>query len=396
MALVNVDVTLNATTINSVYVGGLAGIVGTGGVTIEDSYTTGRVRAGESSTNPVTFTSGRKVNYVGGLVGGSGGDIVSSYSLADVTGYSKSTRANIVTYAGGLAGLVGTSGSGSVSASYAGGDVSANTVAKNTIEAFAGGLVGRLEGSVSASYARGDASASNDATDFFNFRAYSYAGGLVGYQAANVTASFSTGAATATGDGTNKQAGGLVGHRNSGTTTDSYWDTSTSGITATGQGTGKTTSELQTPTAYGTGNVHLQGLEPGLRLRFHQRRPLGLRHGVPVPRPEVRRANRVPAARHRHAHRVAHNHLGARADHPQPRESKHVDCDAGQRMGQANRHHRADQRLRVYAGRVHLHFQRRIHHRPDHHHDRGKQPGTADAPSLTTQSPSSSPPTAPG
>ena len=253
VALVNVDVTLNATTINSVYVGGLAGIVGTGGVTIEDSYTTGRVRAGESSTNPVTFTLGRKVNYVGGLVGGSGGDIVSSYSLADVTGYSKSTRANIVTYAGGLAGLVGPSGSGSVSASYAGGDVSANTVAKNTIEAFAGGLVGRLEGSVSASYARGDASASNDATDFSNFRAYSYAGGLVGYQAANVTASFSTGAATATGDGTNKQAGGLVGHRNSGTTTDSYWDTSTSSITATGQGTGKTTSELQTPTAYGTG-----------------------------------------------------------------------------------------------------------------------------------------------
>ena len=45
LSLVNVDVTLNTSTGSSVHVGGLAGRVGDGGVTLEDSYTTGRVRA---------------------------------------------------------------------------------------------------------------------------------------------------------------------------------------------------------------------------------------------------------------------------------------------------------------------------------------------------------------
>ena len=128
-------------------------------------------------------------------------------------------------------------------------------------QAHAGGLVGYLDGNVRASYARGAVSSDNETTQTSGTSspAYSYAGGLVGVQDANITASFSTGAPTATGDGT-KAAGGLVGNNNSGTTTDSYWDTDTSGITTTGAGTGKTTSELQTPTAYGTVSVHLQGL----------------------------------------------------------------------------------------------------------------------------------------
>ena len=182
------------------------------------------------------------------------GDVTASYSLAGVTGHSKgSSNTNIGTFAGGLVGYVGSSGS--VSASYAGGDVSANTEAQNGSESYAGGLVGYLLGSVSASYARGDVSADHDDTVTTGMTGKAYAGGLAGYQTgtSSVTASFSTGAPTATGDGT-LAAGGLVGN-NSGSAANSYWDTDTSGITATGQGTGKTTSELKTPTAYGTGSA---------------------------------------------------------------------------------------------------------------------------------------------
>ena len=70
------------------------------------------------------------------------------------------------------------------------------------------------------------------------------AGGLVGRQEGNIKYSYSIGVPSTT------SGGGLVGSRGSGATTDSYWDTQTSGITSTGQGTGKTTSQLQTPTGY--------------------------------------------------------------------------------------------------------------------------------------------------
>ena len=73
-----------------------------------------------------------------------------------------------------------------------------------------------------------------------------------------ITASYSVGTPTATTTGTGtilgntvtNNVGGLTGNHVSGTTTNSYWDTDVSGITATGQGTGKTTSELKTPTGY--------------------------------------------------------------------------------------------------------------------------------------------------
>ena len=265
VSLVNVDVTLNVSTSDSVYVGGLAGHVGSTTATIEDSYTTGRVRAGESSSEPVTLTAVDGISHVGGLVGRtSGGHIVSSYSLADVTGYSTSTVTKVATYAGGLVGYAGGSG---ITASFAAGDVTANTVAQNNSKAYAGGLAGVAAAEVRASYARGAVSADYDATATSSVTGTVWAGGLVGRQIENVTASFSTGAATATGDGT-LSAGGLVGAKTGGTTTYSYWDTEASGIAATGEGTGKTTSQLKTPTAYGTGandiykdwNLNLDGV----------------------------------------------------------------------------------------------------------------------------------------
>ena len=83
VSLINVDVTLNPTTGKNVYVGGLAGYSGT---KIEDSSTTGRVRAGESASDPVTFNTVDDVVYVGGLVGQlQAAAITGSYSQADVT-----------------------------------------------------------------------------------------------------------------------------------------------------------------------------------------------------------------------------------------------------------------------------------------------------------------------
>ena len=80
-----------------------------------------------------------------------------------------------------------------------------------------------------------------------------------------ITASYSTGSITQEGDG-GAQIGGLVGS-NTGTVTNSYWDTATSGQSSSPAGTGKTTTELQTPTAYGTGssiyaswNVNVDGV----------------------------------------------------------------------------------------------------------------------------------------
>ena len=85
-----------------------------------------------------------------------------------------------------------------------------------------------------------------------------------------ITASFATGShATSTDD--TPESGGLVGRNTSpATVANSYWDTQTSGQSTSAAGTGKTTSELQTPAAYGTGssiyaswNANLDGASGG-------------------------------------------------------------------------------------------------------------------------------------
>ena len=257
VALINADVSLKSSTSSDVYAGGLAGRVGDGGVSIEDAHSTGRVRAGKSASDRMTFTANNKTAYVGGLFGYLDADLETGYSTAAASAYvgSGSNVAGSAARVGGLAGHVGSSGS--VSATYAAGAVVADTATKNgggaPFVAIGGGLVGYLDGNVTTSYARGAVSAKYDATDTSGITGKAHAGGLVGVQDADITASFSTGAPTATGDNT-PTAGGLVANRTAGTTTNSYWDTQSSGVSATGQGTGKTTSELQTPTAYGTGS----------------------------------------------------------------------------------------------------------------------------------------------
>ena len=333
VSLINVDVTFSPTAAGGgakVYTGGLAGRVGSG-VTIEGSYTTGRVRAGESATETVTFSLALGSSYVGGLAGDLDGAIVSSYSHADVTAYTKSTAETILTMAGGLVGRVNTGGS--ITASYARGAVAADMEAKNASTVYAGGLAGYLSGNVRASYARGAVSADYDATDTSGVTGSAYAGGLLGLQAANITASYSTGAPAATGDGTTG-AGGLVGSRISGTTANSLLGHGH--LRHHGHGAGHGQDDQRAPDAHGLRHGrqrHLQGL--GHRPGHHADGDPGcvaLRDVQPLPGAEVRPDAQRPAG---------HGHAGDFADHDL-RDDGGVGRD-GLRVGQRDhRDHHTD------------------------------------------------------
>ena len=201
-------------------VGGLVGW-NTSGAEISDSYATGRVEGHQD---------------IGGLVGLNSGTIIYSYATGRVEGRTD------------VGGLVGKNDDGSVAASYATGAVAA------ALGTGVGGLVGTNSGSatVSASYATGRVEGRTDV------------GGLVGKNSATITASYAIGRVSGQAD-----IGGLVGQDDSGTISDSYWNTATAGVKVSvgsddedGNGeingteaettgaSGKTTSELQTPTGY--------------------------------------------------------------------------------------------------------------------------------------------------
>ena len=198
---------------------------------------------------------------VGGLVGFSFGTISACYATGNASGstivgglvgYNNSGTISAC-YATGTAtgtgndvgGLVGWNNSGTISACYATGNVSGGGFFGT------GGLVGEnLDGTISACYSTGTASGT----------AFAGTGGLVGFNnSGTISACYSTGDASGA-----SSVGGLVGNNSSGgTVTNSYFDTETSSQTdAIGGGTttgtkitnvsGKTTTELQTPTAYGT------------------------------------------------------------------------------------------------------------------------------------------------
>ena len=154
----------------------------------------------------------------GGLVGFNTGFVVLSYATGRVT----SNRS--------AGGLVGYHQSKLISASYATGQVTGSPV---------GGLVGTLsepfgrETTVRASYATGSVDGGT-------------AGGLVGsLSGGTITASYATGRVPS-----DRNTGGLVGRNSGGTVTNSYWDTRTSGHTSGSPGSGRTTSQLQSPTTY--------------------------------------------------------------------------------------------------------------------------------------------------
>ena len=184
--------------------------------------------------------------YAGALTGQNFGTITASSAAGSVSATDTSSTSS---YAGGL---VGQNGNGGViAASYA--DVA---VAVNSLGVRAGGLAGdNTGGAITASHAMGAVTATDSGGN-------SVLGGLVGLHTpigsgmgavpATITASYATGAVSGAGTAIGvRLLGGLIGG-GTGTVTASYWDTTTTGITSPGGGTGKTTAELQSPTAYGS------------------------------------------------------------------------------------------------------------------------------------------------
>ena len=242
VGLLNIDIRGEGDT------GGLAGVNNRGSIT--NSYATGAVKVsdgnqyigglvghnqrGSSITNSyanVTVTVAATAEDVGGLVGfNSGSIIISSYATGDVTAPLRAGIARI-------GGLVGHNDSDShIINSYATGAVTGNS--------SVGGLVGdNGRGSrITNSYATGAVNGNGDV------------GGLVGHNQGGsiITNSYATGAVTGSSD-----VGGLVGHNQIGSITNSYWDTKASGIETSAGGDGRTTAELQSPTAPGTTSTEI-------------------------------------------------------------------------------------------------------------------------------------------
>ena len=167
-------------------------------------------------------------NSVGGLAGKNAGTITASY----VTGRVSSTGNN--PHVGGLVG----ENTGTIAASY-----STATVAGGTAYST-GGLVGyNWGGEIIASYATGATSGTRNGAAV---------GGLAGTNRDGaITASYATGYVSGAGN----TIGGLVGfQRGQATAVSSYYDTETTGRSSSAGGVSQTTSQLQTPIAYGSGN----------------------------------------------------------------------------------------------------------------------------------------------
>ena len=214
--------------------GGLMGGIGSTGNdasygNISDCYSTGNVAGGYNS------------NSLGGLVGGidstggdeswSEGDISNCYSTGTVTGRDDSYDL------GGLVGGIGPTGNdesyGNISDCYSTGAVSGGYNSDSL-----GGLVGCVYyGDVADCYATGEVTGDYDA------------GGLVGLKEyySTITTCYSSGSVSGY-----MFVGGLVGWDNGEEqeTTDSFWDTNTSGQSWSAGGTGKTTAEMMTKSTF--------------------------------------------------------------------------------------------------------------------------------------------------
>ena len=151
-------------------------------------------------------------------------------------------------WVGAVAGL---SNGGTIAASWSGGAV----LGDRTV----GGLIGANNGAgrVIACYSHASAHAEDPSPS-----SGAALGGLVGYNigTASVIASYATGAATSTSGAF--YLGGLVGENDSGTITNSYYDTSTS--VSSGPGSGQSTAALQTVLdyigVYAAWNVNVDGV----------------------------------------------------------------------------------------------------------------------------------------
>ncbi len=154
------------------------------------------------------------MEYVGGLVGENfDGTIFKSYYSGSVNGQNN------------VGGLVGKSSFGITLNSYASGIVSGNS--------NVAGLIGKNSGEIENSYA------------IVDVKGNSNVGGLVGESYEDIENSYASGIVSG-----NSNVGGLVGISYWGQSSNSFWDTDTSGMSSSASGEGKTTAQLKDQSTY--------------------------------------------------------------------------------------------------------------------------------------------------
>jgi filamentous hemagglutinin family protein len=180
------------------------------------------------------------LSEVGALAGANFGIVSNVYSTGTVTGGDAvgPTNDDIV---GGIGGLIGTNG-GLVGLSYSSADVTATTGDQSFgdgLDGGTGGLVGSsIGGSVDSSYATGSVTGNRDV------------GGLIGYVDGTVTGSYASGAVSGTTN-VGGLVGALFGFAPPDAISDSYWNTTTSGVaTSAGGATGLTDAQAQQQSSY--------------------------------------------------------------------------------------------------------------------------------------------------
>lgn len=215
------NATINARSGNS---GGMFGIVGLNAL-ISNAHSSG------------TYNT-TSVGAVGGLAGG-----VRSGTL--ITLSSSSMDINITSPTGtaaGIGGLVGNCpGTCSISQSYSTGDI--HVVADG---AQIGGLVGILAtGSILDSYSTSSIILGGVGGSI---------GGLVGIASGTIQNTYSSGLVQV-GTPDVASVGGLLGTLSSGTVSNSFWDTTTSGLSTSAGGTGINTAAMMTTSTFNTGGA---------------------------------------------------------------------------------------------------------------------------------------------
>jgi len=241
----------NNHTINNIYINNSEDSVGVIGynagnisnlqvtdVSIQGNTDVGVIGNNDNGNITNVYTSGSITGQsdVGGLVGESGG-------YYDVK-ISKSSSSATVTGSQNIGGLVGSGGDTLIIKSYATGTV------KNNDSSPIGGLVGRTTGIVKNSYATGTVSSSSESQ--VNI------GGLVGMNQGEIYTSYATGTVSSA-DEEKAHIGGLVGWERGGTTTNTYWDISSTTQQEPIGYTGNPDSYNSTTNVHGLTTSEMQG-----------------------------------------------------------------------------------------------------------------------------------------
>lgn len=163
----------------------------------------------------------------GGLIGSAAGSVTDSYALGDVT--QGETDPLFKTAIGGLIGFVDVPAT--ISRCYATGNVEFENAM------YLGGFAGGNAGTIEDSYARGNAILSDGTV--FSESTGGFAGAINNTGA--VRRCYATGAVVGI-----TETGGLVGANDSGTIQDSFYDSTTSGMSDIGKGTPKITDDMTT------------------------------------------------------------------------------------------------------------------------------------------------------